>query len=126
MTITVCSKVLRRASPVFKAMLGRCFAEGKALRDPAPTTHGIPTINLPEDDPEAMVQLCRALHLTMDINENAVTFEQCIKLASLCDEYDMAVALGSWSEVWMKPWKDNYGFKVWIFPSIIPPVCPLF
>lgn len=104
--IRVCSKVLSRASPVFATMLGPHFAEGQALKNS--TAHGFPSIPLPEDDAEAMILLCRAIHFKLSVNEEIVSFEVCLKLASHCDKYDASAALGSWSEVLMKPWKDSF------------------
>ncbi|KAK4690999.1 hypothetical protein P7C71_g5912, partial [Lecanoromycetidae sp. Uapishka_2] len=104
--IRVNSKVLSRASPVFAAMLGPRFAEGRALQYLAPAEFS--SIPLPEDDVDAMIRLCRAFHFKLSINEELVTFDFCLKLASLCDKYDASIALGSWSEVWMKPFRDSF------------------
>jgi DNA-binding transcriptional regulator PaaX len=103
--IEVCSKVLALASPVFAAMFGPHFAEGKALRNPS--AYEAPSVSLPEDDAEAMIELCYALHLKLNVNDKNITFELCFTLAKLCDQYNASLALGSWSELWMKSWIDT-------------------
>lgn len=103
--IRVCSKLLSRVSPVFAAMSRPHFAEGQLLR--TSFTNGAAYIMLPEDDASAMIHFCRALHLNLNINEEIITFEICLILANLCDKYDTSRALGSWSQLWMNPWKDS-------------------
>ena len=94
-SIRVCSQVLKLASSVFAAMLSPRFAEGQAAG------HKDWTISLPEDDAEAMLAICRALHFIDTASEN-IAFTLIEKVASLCDKYDLAVALRGWSELALK------------------------
>lgn len=96
MPVRVSSKTLSLASPVLAAMLKPNFAEGQVLSNTK--TNEVATIRLPDDDPEAMLWLCKAFHLKQTHSE--VSFPLLEKLAILCDKYDMSLALASWSEVW--------------------------
>lgn len=57
-TIQVSSEILSAASPVFAALLGPHFCEGKTL-----SKNSTVEIPLPEDNLEAITNLCRVLHL---------------------------------------------------------------
>ncbi len=57
----VCSAALRRASPVWKAMLSGPWAEAAAAQDADDWT-----IDLPEDNPEALETLLSILHGSFD------------------------------------------------------------
>jgi hypothetical protein len=58
--IRVSSKVLTLSSSVFAAMLSPRFSEGRALA--TLSTGSTTTISLPDDDVEAILWLCEALH----------------------------------------------------------------
>jgi len=101
----VSSKILSLASPVFGAMLGPRYAEGRALSDN--TTSATVIIRFPEDNSEALLWLCEALHFQKDVNEE-IAFTLLKDLAITCDKYGMSRALSSWSEAWMqKSWKGS-------------------
>lgn len=57
MKLRVFSQCMRAASKVFNAMFGDNWSEGKNLSTKKPTQ-----IALPEDDPQAMLYICRTLH----------------------------------------------------------------
>ncbi|KAL2037384.1 hypothetical protein N7G274_009869 [Stereocaulon virgatum] len=105
-SIRVCSKVLSLASPVFAAMMGPKFAEGRALLGNQLSSPSPITISLPEDDVEAMVLFCTIIHFKEHATPN-VSFPVLEKLAFLCDKYDAARALSSASEVWMSPFPGS-------------------
>lgn len=96
--IRVSSKVLSLASPVFVAMLGPNFAEGKPLSER--DSRGW-TVSLPDDNLAAMELLCQALHYKLKFSA-IISFELINSMAVLCDKYDMSLALGVWSETWMQ------------------------
>ena len=98
-SIRVSSKVLSLASPVFAAMLRPNFAEGQGLVNT--TSQEIPAINLHDDDTEAMLWLCKALHFKQDLNI-AIDFALLKELAILCDKYELASVLYSWSHGWLQ------------------------
>ncbi|MCJ1453530.1 hypothetical protein MMC28_003877 [Mycoblastus sanguinarius] len=117
-SVRVSSKVLTLASPVFAAMLSPRFAEGHALSDK--NNESVPSISLPDDDPEAVIWLCNALHFRQNADENLFCFPLLEKMAHLCDKYDLSGALSSWSHVWMQKWPgsknglDSYPKMLWI------------
>ncbi len=113
--IRVSSKVLTLASPVFSALLSPKFTESRSLAD----STEVPQIPFPEDNPEAMVWLCQALHFKKRPTDE-ISFPLVKDLAVLCDKYDLSIALGSWSELWMQKWRgsvqgaDHFPQMLWI------------
>ncbi|KAF7192359.1 hypothetical protein HII31_06391 [Pseudocercospora fuligena] len=94
--LRVYSQVLRLNSTVFSAMLGKDWAEGKALIG---ATAGAPCcLKLPEDDAEAMKLLCLVLH-----NRN-YTLSDCrspsafLNYAEVTDKYNCAKAVRLFSD----------------------------
>ena len=104
-SIRVSSKVMSLASPVFAAMLSPKFAEGQALlKTTSPQTV---SISLPDNDPEAMVWLCQALHFNKSCNID-IDFSLLGELAILCNNYDFVDALKPWSRAWMQKWPGSF------------------
>jgi len=94
------SKILKLASPVFAKMFAPCFREGAALQSSAETC---PTVQLKEDDPEAMELLLRLLHFdTGKVPETAPPLDTLAKLAILSDKYDCNRALKPWIALWVR------------------------
>lgn len=92
------SKLLKLASPVFAKMFAPCFREGTALQSSSQTC---PTIQLEEDNPDAMELLLRALHFdTEKIPETAPSPDTLAKLAILSDKYDCNRAMKPWIALW--------------------------
>lgn len=116
-SVRVSSKVLSLASPVLAAMLNPKFAEGQALLNA--TSPDTPSISLPDDDSEAVVWLCKALHFTKDLKVD-INFSLLRKLAILCDKYDLVDALNPWSHAWLQEWPgsthgvDSHAEMLWI------------
>ena len=106
LSIRVSSKVLSLASPVFAAILSPKFAEGQALlKATSPET---PSISLPDDNSEAVIWLCKALHFKQDLTVTADISALLLgQLAILCDKYDLVAALNSWSHVWLQKWSGT-------------------
>ena len=98
-SIRVSSKVLSLASPVFAAMLSPNFAEGQGLRNT--TSQETLAINLHDDNIEAMLWLCKALHFKQDLNI-AIDFSLLTELAILCDKYELMSVLYPWSHGWLQ------------------------
>ena len=98
--IRVSSKVLSLASPVFATMFGPRYLEGHILSKQA--RFSTPSFPLPEEDPEAMIWFCRALHLQLNANETGMTVGLILKIATLCDKYDASTALSGWSHLWLQ------------------------
>ena len=94
--LIVASKILTLASPVFDKMLNSTFREGIAK-----TTEGKVTIRLPEDDPEAMTILCRALHHVNRLIPGHLDTALLEKIAILCNKYDCTTALTPHAKVWI-------------------------
>ena len=115
--IRASSKVLSLASPVFAALLSPKFAEGVSLSQKE--WQKAQEIPFPEDDPEAMIWLCHALHFKKCVDED-FSFPLLMKIALLCDKYDLSRALGMWSAMWMRRWPgsingdDHYMQILWV------------
>ena len=116
-SIRVSSKVLSLASPVFAAMLSPKFAEGQALLNA--TSADTPSLFLRDDDSQAMIWLCKALHFKQDVTVD-ISFSLLKKKAILSDKYDLVGALKPWSHVWLQKWPgsqhgvDDHAEMLWI------------
>ena len=86
--VCVQSVVLALASPVFKTLLGPDFAEGNVTS----SNDSLWRVSLPEDDPETMIWICKALHLHRDMCYN-FPLPALELLAAHIDKYDLADAL---------------------------------
>ncbi|GKT59837.1 hypothetical protein ColTof4_11056 [Colletotrichum tofieldiae] len=107
--LRVSSKVLMLNSPVFKAMFGGKFkeatelAKNKGFSDPC-------SIDLPDDDVEAMTTLCRILH-----NVYVVERPKPIglsRLAFISDKYECTQALKYCGMVWIRDWLQDFDENV--------------
>ena len=106
----VSSKILTLASPVFKAMLSTRFAEGQS---PASSTQPR-TILLPEDNARIMLAVFQKLHFHTVSIEDFDTPSTIAELALVCDEYDLAKALDSWTELMLqKQQRQSLSYKEW-------------
>lgn len=95
--LRVSSKALSLASPVFAALFSPRFSEGQPLS----SSTEVRRVPLPEDDPEAMTQICYAIHFYATV-PRTISMSLLEGIASLCDKYDLAVALAAWSELWLR------------------------
>ncbi|MCJ1371395.1 hypothetical protein MMC20_002610 [Loxospora ochrophaea] len=86
-TLLVSSKIISLASPVFKAMLGPSFTEGR------PDASGRSTLKLPKDDPEAIHALFSMLHLQYQLSEADFNYKFLENLTVVADKYDCAKAV---------------------------------
>ncbi|OAL36120.1 hypothetical protein AYO20_04534 [Fonsecaea nubica] len=87
--IRVCSKLMTMCSPVFKAMLNGPFREGRLPLNAAEP----PILKLPDDEPVAMVELCKILHHKWDTH----VFPFCaLATAVAADKYGCATITRSW------------------------------
>ncbi|KIW23414.1 uncharacterized protein PV07_11613 [Cladophialophora immunda] len=89
--IRVCSKFMTMCSPVFNAMLSGSFREGQLPLSPLEP----PTLELPEDDPRSMVELCRILHHKWDPRLEAFPFGV-LETAIVADKYGCSAIARSW------------------------------
>ncbi|KAK5734723.1 hypothetical protein LTR17_008653 [Elasticomyces elasticus] len=89
---------LTTGSSVFKAMLGPHFKEGRQLASSAIAIG----ITLPDDDPEAMIMLCRALHLQLVAMPEVLTPAALLALSVVTDKYDCRGTLRFASEIWIR------------------------
>ena len=96
--LLVSSKVLTLASPVFAAMFKSRFKEG--LNNHSKSAK--PPIPLLDDNAEAVIVLCNAIHLrTSEMPKKLAV--ACLKdLAVVCDKYDCTSALTPWSAMWLQ------------------------
>ena len=117
--IRVHSKVLSLASPVFAAMLSPRFAEGRSLEDKKGLFNSTTTIDLPDDDPTAMSLLCKILHYKEDAAQQAFhPLDNLMKLAVICDKYNMSKTLSPWCHVWVDPYYRVHGFDTFEIAEI--------
>lgn len=89
--IRISTKLLAMSSPVFKVMLDGRFAEGQlpfSKEDP-------PSVVLPEDDPDAVLNYCKIIHHAQDA-QFPVSFGALCNLAALSDKYACNQALSGW------------------------------
>lgn len=89
----VCSAALRRASPVFKAMLFGQWAEAKP-------TSGQWIVALPDDDPFAFRPILAMVHGKFDIIPASMTLEQISDIVVITDKYGLTALLRPWAADW--------------------------
>ncbi|KAK1977610.1 hypothetical protein LZ30DRAFT_773352 [Colletotrichum cereale] len=110
--LRVSSKVLMLNSPVFKAMLGGKFKEATGLAKNTGFTEPY-SVDLPDDDVEAMTILCQILH-----NVYVIARPKPIglsKLAFISDKYECTQALKYCGMVWVRDWLQD-------FEENVPPI----
>jgi len=94
MRLRVFSQCLRAASKVFNIMFGDNWREGKNLGTKEPAE-----IALPEDDPKAMLYICRTLHFQPTEDEAPNTGlkgpAQILKIAVQVDKYDLTIVFAA-------------------------------
>ncbi|EME76882.1 uncharacterized protein MYCFIDRAFT_83981 [Pseudocercospora fijiensis CIRAD86] len=101
--LRVYSQVLRLNSSVFRAMLGKDWAEGKALIG---ANAGTPfCLELPDDDPEAMKLLCLVLH-NRDYLSALPSPSAFLKYAEVVDKYNCAMAATLFSNVCLQHFQN--------------------
>lgn len=87
--LTVCSKTLSRASPVFKRMLYGEFAESKQQQPWI--------VQLQDDDPQAFELLLYTMHARFDKTPFSLSVEDLFYATALTDKYDMTHLLRPWA-----------------------------
>ena len=104
--IQVYSCILKLASRVFAAMLGPHFAEGQRISSIHPGA-----IALPDDDVDAMVEICEVLHHRYTHIEHLPEVDKIYNIASTADKYECTYALRPTFAAWMTTFEpDNrYG-----------------
>ena len=80
-SLRVSSKALSLASTVFAALFSPRFSEGQPLSSSTEARN----VPLPEDDLEAMTQICYAIHFYRTV-PRTISMSLLEKLASLCDK----------------------------------------
>lgn len=76
------------------------------------------TIPLPDDDPEALLLLLQIAHLKFGAIPRTLSFEMLLKLAVLCDKYDVAALVRPYLEGWVEGVKESVnqpGHEGWLF-----------
>jgi hypothetical protein len=118
-TYRVSSERLCAASPVFRAMLGpdSRFSEAVELRRVDRDGNGLCKVNAECCDPNALAAVLKIFHgCTHDLPDD-IEFKALVDVAVICDYYDCALAVESWAEKWIKPWKIYIiepGYDSWI------------
>ena len=104
------SLLMTMTSPVWKVML----APGSFLE-------GNPDVlvELPDDDPDALLILLRILHFQNDlVPKELPSFDCLVEIAVLCDKYDTVNVVRPYLENWMSPWIQfcfEPGYEHWLF-----------
>jgi hypothetical protein len=93
-TLLVSSHVLSLASLVFEAMFNGKFLEGQERSAASPRK-----VALPDDNPEALILLCKITHLQLGDAPDQVSFDELADFAIVCDKYQCTTAVRSWSKV---------------------------
>ncbi len=107
--IRVSSKILTLVSPVFNAMLNGNFREGQLRL----STDSPPYLDLPEDNPFAMLLMCRVLHYHAKTTNRTIDMVFIADIAKLADKYGCASACQPWFRAQLlvrgKGWLKRYG-----------------
>ncbi|KAI8266386.1 hypothetical protein K4K58_009981 [Colletotrichum sp. SAR11_239] len=97
----VCSRTLRRSSPVFKAMLFNGFAESK------PADSAAWTIQLPDDDPSVILLVLSIIHGHFQLVTRELKEYQLHEVLVVTEKYDMTKILNPWASTWFAPYKER-------------------
>ncbi|KAF5495042.1 hypothetical protein CGCS363_v010131 [Colletotrichum siamense] len=97
----VCSRTLRRSSPVFEAMLFRGFAESK------PADSAAWTIQLPDDDPSVILLVLSIIHGHFQLVTRELKEYQLHEVLVVTEKYDMTKILNPWASTWFAPYKER-------------------
>ncbi len=92
MRIRVSAKALTLASGVFHVMLNGSFVEAQLEL----SSENPPTLTLPDDDPTAMLNLCRIIHYAPGIHKFIEGYELLHGIVVLCDKYACVEPLRGW------------------------------
>jgi hypothetical protein len=94
--LRVSSVLLSHASPVFRAMFGPHFNEGKVLAESSSVD-----VPIPDDDPIAMEAICFVLHMRSEDISSEVDADNLVCVAEHCDKYDVLVATRPAIRIWL-------------------------
>ncbi|KAK3899098.1 hypothetical protein C8A05DRAFT_37296 [Staphylotrichum tortipilum] len=102
----VCSASLRRATPVWKAMLFGPFTEAR------PAHGGDWVVDLPEDNPETLCVLLNILHGAFANVPGTISLEFLCGVIVVADKYDLIYLIrpyvNTWADMVNSPPKDAY------------------
>ena len=99
--VLVSSAIMSLSSSVFKTMLNSQFREGLSNH----VGPGKPVVNLPDDDAEGMIILCRIFHHRTEGVSSTMDAKSSKVIAHLSDRYDCLKSIKPWLLMWMN---DNY------------------
>ncbi|KAM0201830.1 hypothetical protein ACHAPA_010983 [Fusarium lateritium] len=102
--VCVNSAIMKTASPVFAAMLGPHFKEGRALAQAGSE----PKIVLPEDDGGAFSHICQVLHCQADTKLLKPSPEMLLKIQVLIQKYDLKRAIELSLEHWVRQQVESH------------------
>ncbi|CAJ2504631.1 Uu.00g120250.m01.CDS01 [Anthostomella pinea] len=104
----VCSKTLSRASRVWKSLLYAGFTESK---QPCGNNGAAWTVDLPEDNPEALKTLLNIIHSRFEQLPkitDLISLEDLYQLTILTDKYDLTIVLRPWASTWLESINDSH------------------
>ncbi|KAF8545524.1 hypothetical protein BDD12DRAFT_800569 [Trichophaea hybrida] len=123
--VTVSSKLLSFASPVFEAMLRPTFAEGIQLEKTGTTE-----FTLDDDHPEALVIVLKVIHHCTDDIPDYLDVGMIYIVALIVDKYDVVRPLVSWFKLWIQPFRGiaakSPRYKEWFWISWVSRDAALF
>lgn len=110
-TFCTSSKVMRLASPVWRAML----SPEHGFQESSPGTN---VITLPEDDVHSIFIVLLASHVRFQEVPRSITFKQLVSLCEVCDKYDCISVLQPWLSGWLALYEHSVsepGWEEWSF-----------
>ncbi|KAI0969669.1 hypothetical protein F4678DRAFT_480846 [Xylaria arbuscula] len=120
-SFTVCSKALARASPFWDKLLYGVFREGK--RRSTQDDNSEWTIDLPEDDPEAMEVLLNIIHGRFDAvpkyHKNSA-IPDIYEISVITDKYHMTHMIRPWARKWARSalYSIKFNPKEWQWTNV--------
>ncbi|KAI8667719.1 BTB domain-containing protein [Fusarium keratoplasticum] len=109
--VRVNSAVMKNASPVFAAMLGPNFKEGRALSAGDCASVDVP---LPEDDAVAFGWVCRVLHSQADTNLWSPSPREIIQVLGIAEKYGLLKGIQISVQVWIDRQEDSDTNDLWL------------
>jgi hypothetical protein len=103
----VSSSAIRMSCPAWNAMLTGPYIES-----------GLSEISLPEDSPSALLIILQIIHYKFNNIPKALTLQQMVELAQICDKYDLVSLVGPWLRAWTSPHRKRMVLKDWLMDNV--------
>jgi predicted Ser/Thr protein kinase len=118
----VSSQVLCMTSKVFLKMMGRDSLFKEAIDVRRANVLGFhPAVVTVDDDHQALEFILNVLHHRHDMLPKVLSFPELVRIAEICDKYELQLALKPTLDRFLEPYKTNLtgGYRDWLLISYV-------